>query len=166
MNVFELLDPRIQKLLAAKGLAEATESQKIAIPEVLKGENALLIAPTGIGKTEAVVLPLFHKILATEHLTISILYITPLRALNRDLYSRLVFFCSNLGINLAVRHGDTTKQERRRQVLHPPDILITTPETLQLLLIGKKLRELLKNVRFVIIDEVHELANSERGAQL
>lgn len=166
MNAFETLDKRIQALLSAKGIKAPTECQSIAIPRILAGKNILLIAPTGIGKTEAAILPLFDNILNCKPEKISVLYITPLRALNRDLYSRLVYFATRLGINIAVRHGDTSKSERARQAKAPPDILITTPETLQILLLGKNLREHLKNIRAVIVDEVHEFAVSERGAQL
>jgi ATP-dependent Lhr-like helicase len=144
-----------------------TEAQRLAIPSVLGGKNLLLIAPTGTGKTEAAMLPVFSKLLEVQqrHGT-TVLYITPLRALNRDMLARLDWWSKKLEFSIGVRHGDTTKSERRRQTLHPPDMLITTPESLQAMLMGRRLRENLKSVKFVIIDEIHDLASSKRGAQL
>ncbi len=143
---------------------------------LLARHHALLLAPTGYGKTEAALLPVLHHLLTERDRLAAAdrpwppgfkaLYVTPLRALNRDLMRRLEHWAEALGITVGVRHGDTSQAERSRQSRKPPDILITTPETMQLLLYGDTLRRHLGTVRFVIIDEVHDLAVSERGAQL
>ena len=160
------LHPKILRALEKKGWKELTPPQIMAIEPVLSGKNVLIIAPTGSGKTEAVMLPIFHKIMCDGGDGILALYITPLRALNRDLIRRLEYFSSELGITMAVRHGDTSKRERIRQSMMLPQLLITTPETFQILFTGKRLREGLKKVKYLVVDEVHELFGSERGAQL
>ncbi len=164
--VYELLDKRIQKLLKEKGWDKPTEPQIFGIPKILEGKNTLIIAKTGSGKTEAAFLPVLSKILNMKEKGIKALYIAPLRALNRDLLGRLEWWCENLDLKIEVRHGDTSQHKRRKQALSPPDILITTPETLQAILVGKVMREHLKKVKYVIVDEIHELATDKRGFQL
>lgn len=164
---FDLLAKPIRRSLSELGFAEPTLPQKMAISPILVGENLLLIAPTGSGKTEAVLLPIFSRLVQQENRKgISVVYITPLRALNRDLLKRLSFWSSKLDISVEVRHGDTELKMRRKQALFPPDVLVTTPETLQAILPGTRMRQHLANVRYVVIDEVHELASSKRGIQL
>lgn len=160
------LDPRILDAVRELGIEAFTEPQRRAIPRVLAGANVLLVAPTGIGKTEAALLPILHAILRDKPAAVSCLYLTPLRALNRDMLRRMTFFAQRLGVSVAVRHGDTSPQERARITREPPDILITTPETFQILFTGRKLRDHLRSVRWVVVDEIHELAPDERGAQL
>ena len=145
-----------------------TEIQKLAMPFVESGKNCLIVAPTGSGKTEAAVLPLLNSLMGKERETsaIKILYITPLRALNRDMLRRLEELCSYAKISIGVRHGDTTQKERNRQVRSAPLLLITTPETLQSILPTKHIGPYLKNLGVVIIDELHELYHNKRGAQL
>jgi len=162
-----LLAKPVQNVLEELGLSEPTEPQVKAIPPILKGENVLLVAPTGSGKTEAVLLPTFSKILdQPRRHGISALYITPLRALNRDMIKRMSYWASKLSLSIQVRHGDTEIKVRRKQAIHPPDVLITTPETLQAILPGLRMQEHLSHVQYVIIDEVHELAADKRGVQL
>jgi ATP-dependent Lhr-like helicase len=172
-TVFDLLDPRIRELLSANNIRHPTEPQQKAIPAVLSGHHVLLIAPTGLGKTESALLPIFHQFLSEKESLppsgikgISILYITPLRALNRDMLRRTFDWGKQLGISVSVRHGDTSESERAKQARTPPDMLITTPETLQILFTGRCIRKHLRSVRWVVIDEVHELASDERGVQL
>ncbi len=127
----------------------------------------LIIAPTGSGKTEAALLPLIDKMIQDENRQgISLLYITPLRALNRDLLKRLQIWSVKLGFTVEVRHGDTPAADRRRMAGKPPDLLITTPETLQAVLPGRRMRQHLRHVKAVVVDEVHELAGDRRGVQL
>ena len=166
-NVFDLLVKPVRRLVEQKGFPKPTEPQEQTIPKILEGKNVLLISPTATGKTEAAFLPVLSMLLQQPKTPgIKVLYITPLRALNRDLLERLEWWCNNLDIKLAVRHGDTELKERTRQSRSPPDILITTPETLQAILSGWLLRQHLQSLRWVIIDEVHELADSKRGSQL
>jgi ATP-dependent Lhr-like helicase len=155
-------------LIEQKGFEKPTEPQDKTIPKILEGKNVLLISPTATGKTEAAVLPVLNMLIQMPEKPpgIKILYITPLRALNRDLLERLEWWCNNLDVKLAVRHGDTDVKERARQSRGPPDILITTPETLQAILPGRLMRQHLQQIRWVIIDEVHELADSKRGSQM
>jgi len=168
-NPFNLLCRPLQQALERMGFKEATEPQRQTIPLILKGENVLLIAPTGTGKTEAALLPIFDLFLRTPSLKgrgTSILYVTPLRALNRDILRRMAQLAEELGIKVAVRHGDTTPTERRKQALTPPDMLITTPETLQILLPARVMKKHLKWVKWVVVDEIHELVGDKRGVQL
>jgi ATP-dependent Lhr-like helicase len=166
VTVFDALHPDLRALLSEFGFDAPTEPQRSAIPVIMEGRHILLVAPTGIGKTEAAMLPIMSWILQERPKGIAVLYVTPLRALNRDMLRRLTAIGDRLGITVGVRHADTPTSERERLSKDPPQILITTPETLQIMLQGKRLREGLRHVRKVVIDEVHELANSERGAQL
>jgi ATP-dependent helicase Lhr and Lhr-like helicase len=167
MKQLEMLDPRVRECIRKRGFSVLSEAQKQAIPLIYRGNHVILIAPTGTGKTESAMFPVFNALLSlSSGGGFKAIYITPLRSLNRDILARMQWWCSELGLTVGVRHGDTPASERRRQALAPPDLLITTPETFQALFMGKRLREHLPQVRFVIIDEIHELAGSKRGAQL
>jgi ATP-dependent Lhr-like helicase len=126
-----------------------------------------VVAPTGSGKTEAALLPLLGRIVSEGHGGgISLLYITPMRALNRDMLKRLQVWCSRLSLTVDIRHGDTPQAQRARQSAHPPDVMVTTPETLQAVLPGRRMRENLSRLKAVVVDELHNLVESKRGVQL
>jgi ATP-dependent Lhr-like helicase len=163
--VFRQLKPELQKAIQ-KRFKEATLPQQLAIPAIASGLNVLLIAETGTGKTEAALLKIFDRIIHERPKPISTLYITPLKSLNRDLLDRIMWWSKELDINVSVRHGDTSPYERKLQQEFPDDILIVTLETLQPILTGKKIREHLRNVKWIIVDEIHEIVDSKRGVQL
>ncbi|MFB6149210.1 MAG: DEAD/DEAH box helicase [Halobacteriales archaeon] len=166
-DAFTKLGDAVRSALGDRGFSTPTEPQRRAIPPIAAGRDALVIAPTGTGKTETAMLPVFDAIVRRgAQFGISALYVTPLRALNRDMRSRLSWWADQLDLEVGVRHGDTTDYERQQQAEDPPDVLITTPETLQAMLTGSKLRRALADVEHLIVDEVHELASSKRGAQL
>lgn len=153
-----------------------TPAQAAAGPRILAGENALIVSPTGTGKTLAAFLPILHQ-LSLDHAaqrlpdTLQAIYISPLRALAYDLDKNLngplrEAYGDAPPIRIALRSGDTDPSERRRQFDHPPHVLLTTPESLGLLLSQARWLPHLAQVRWVVIDEVHALAENKRGADL
>lgn len=166
---FSVLGTQVRSALETRGFSDPTSPQRRAIPPIAAGDHVLVIAPTGTGKTETAMLPVFDALVRgerDEYSGIGALYITPLRALNRDMQERLEWWGETLDLEVDVRHGDTSRYHRQQQAESPPDILVTTPETLQAMLTGERLREGLADIEHVIVDEVHELAGSKRGAQL
>ena len=164
---FESLAPAVRGFLGETGITEPTPPQVQAWPLVSRGEDVLVVAPTGSGKTEAALLPLLSRLVTEGHGEgISLLYITPMRALNRDMLKRLQVWCARLGLTVDIRHGDTPQAQRARQSAHPPDVLVTTPETLQAVLPGRRMRDNMSHLKAVVVDELHNLVESKRGVQL
>ena len=155
----------------ARAFAEPTAAQAQAWPAIASGEHALISAPTGSGKTLAAFLWGIDRLVADptpsgERRT-RIVYVSPLKALAYDVDRNLVAPIRGSGaeISIGVRTGDTPQKERAAMRRHPPDILITTPESLYLMLTSG-VREILTNVEAVIVDEIHAVAGTKRGAHL
>ncbi|MFB6163225.1 MAG: DEAD/DEAH box helicase [Halococcoides sp.] len=163
---FAALGERVRSALSDRGFRTPTEPQRRAIGPIANGEHTLVVAPTGTGKTETAMLPVFDALDGTDRFGIGALYVTPLRALNRDMRDRLEWWGDRLDLDVQVRHGDTGDYQRRQQATDPPDVLVTTPESLQAMLTGERMREAIADVSHIVVDEVHELAASKRGAQL
>jgi ATP-dependent Lhr-like helicase len=149
------------------GFTQLTEIQKKAVPSILQKKDSLIIAPTGSGKTECSVIPVFSLIsTAKKPGRIKALYITPLRALNRDVFKRIIKYAESESLTIEIRHGDTPQSVRKKITTNPPDVLITTPETLVILLTQEKMLNALSELEWVIIDEIHDILSNERGSQL
>ncbi|MFM7797338.1 MAG: DEAD/DEAH box helicase, partial [Candidatus Nitrosotenuis sp.] len=149
------------------GFSTLTEIQKKALPFIIQKKDSLIIAPTGSGKTECSVIPVFSFVSQTKQTgKIKALYITPLRALNRDVFKRIIRYAESEYLKIEIRHGDTSQAARKKIVALPPDVLITTPETLVILLTQEKMLNALSELEWVIIDEIHDLLSNERGSQL
>jgi len=162
-----LLDPHLKTKFKFFGFDDLTEIQVKAVPTIFNKIDSLIVAPTGSGKTECSVIPIFTRMKESRiDGKIKALYITPLRALNRDVHRRITKYAENDGLTIKIRHGDTSQSDRKKIRDSPPDILITTPETLVILLTQQKMLDALSELEWVIIDEVHELLSSERGTQL
>lgn len=162
-----LLDRAIVEKFRSLGFENLTDIQKKAVPVIFQKIDSLVVAPTGSGKTETAVIPIFSRLSKSKKAgKIKALYVTPLRALNRDVFRRIIRYAENENLTIQIRHGDTTQSARKRINDSPPDVLITTPETTVILLTQRKILEALSELEWVVIDEVHELLGNERGAQL
>ncbi|MDQ3669751.1 MAG: DEAD/DEAH box helicase, partial [Actinomycetota bacterium] len=150
-----------------RAFAAPTPAQELGWPAIAKGGNVLIQAPTGSGKTLAAFLIGIDRLNASPGEGLRLLYVSPLKALNYDIERNLRSPLSGLGsgLSVGVRTGDTPTDERRRMQKTPPDILITTPESLFLLLTSQA-RETLRGIETVILDEVHAVAGTKRGAHL
>ena len=174
MNELELnrtkklpLDTNLAAKFHALGFKQLTQIQIKAVPIIYQKKDTLVIAPTGSGKTECSVIPIFSHIKQSKKLgKIKAIYVTPLRALNRDVFRRIVRYAEKDGLTIEIRHGDTPQSTRKKISNNPPDVLITTPETLVILLTQKKMLDALSELEWIVLDEVHELLGNERGSQL
>ena len=157
----------LRSLVKERGWNDFTLAQKLAIPKIKEGYNVLLIAPTGYGKTEAAILPIFEMMLKNETKPVAVVYITPLKALINDITRRLKWWTDKLGFTVARKHGDVPSYEKVKRLKNVPHIIVTTPEGLEIDLDwAPKFRKYYSNVKWVIIDEVHEIVQSKRGIQL
>ncbi|MDQ1393799.1 MAG: ATP-dependent helicase Lhr and Lhr-like helicase, partial [Acidimicrobiaceae bacterium] len=163
------LDPGlVAAVKSAWGWDEPTPVQGLAIPRVLAGDNVLVIAPTAGGKTEAALLPLLENQKTNRWARPSILMISPLKALLDDQLARYRAAGALTGATVVALHGDVERAQKDLFADHPSDILLTTPETLEKLLSqpAHDARRHLRNVRAIVVDEVHAFVGTPRGAQL
>jgi len=183
-NPLDSFHPAIQQWFKTE-FNQPTPAQVKGWPAIARGENTLILAPTGSGKTLAAFLVCIDDILKqlsekpqALEAGVHTLYISPLKALNYDIERNLQQPLTGIWqkiaemglaipqIEVAVRTGDTPQKERQRMVRRPPHILITTPESLHLLLTSQRAIDMLKTVRFVIVDEIHALSDNKRGTFL
>lgn len=142
--------------------------QELAAEPILQGVHVLVLAPTAGGKTEAAILPTISRLLAEEWEGTSILYLCPLKALLNNLHQRLETYFGMVGHKVGLWHGDTTTGERRRIESEHPACLMTTPESLEVMLVSSRQepRHMLRNIRVLIVDEIHAFAGDDRGTHL
>ena len=169
MSPFERLHPAVQHhIVNSLGWRALRPLQEAAIEPVLSGEHALLLAPTAGGKTEAAVLPIFSRMLTEDWRGLSVVYVCPIKALLNNLEERLRRYAGLLGRRVAVWHGDVSQGERARTAREPPDLLLATPESLEVVLVSRRVdhRTFFRNVQAFVIDEIHAFAGDDRGWHL
>jgi len=166
---FDRLHPALQHhIVNSFGWRELRPFQEAVIPPLLDGQNLIVLAPTAGGKTEASFFPVVSRMLSEGWTGLSVLYICPIKALLNNLDVRLQRYCTLLGRRSALWHGDVKSSARKRILREPPDCLLTTPESLEVMLVSQNVdaRSLFSNLQVVIVDEIHAFAGDDRGWHL
>ncbi|WP_410581427.1 DEAD/DEAH box helicase [Amycolatopsis sp. lyj-108] len=163
-----LLPALVHHIVNTLGWPGLRPLQAEAIDPLLDGSDAILLAPTAGGKTEAAMFPLLSSMEEQSWTSLSVLYVCPLRALLNNLHPRLASYAGWLGRTADLWHGDVSSGARKRVLQEPPDILLTTPESLEAMLVSTNIdsRRLFSGLRAVVVDEVHAFAGDDRGWHL
>ncbi len=166
-SVFPTLHESLQQVLIRQdGWSELREVQEQACRAVRSGSDVLILAPTAGGKSEAALIPVLDDLLKHGRPGISCLCLSPLKALINDQEERLRTFCTPLSLSLLKWHGDVARSERLWDPEEPPHFLMITPESLEVLLEDRALSSGLRQLRFVLLDELHAFMETERGVQV
>jgi ATP-dependent Lhr-like helicase len=166
---FGRLHPAVQHhVVNSLGWRTLRPLQEQSILPIVTGEDVLLGAPTAGGKTEAAVLPLLSRMVDEHWSGLSVLYVCPLRALLNNLHPRITGYAELLGRTAGLWHGDVGPGERKRVLREPPDLLLTTPESLEAMFLSRTVdaARLLGGVRAIVVDEIHAFAGDDRGWHL
>lgn len=169
MSTFARFDPRLQQAIVSRlGWSSLRPVQEEAGEVLLAGHNAIILAPTAGGKTEAALFPTLSILMSQQAAGVGALYIAPIKALLNNQAERLGLYTEMVGLRRFVWHGDTPAHARRQFLKDPTELLMTTPESLEVLLISKRASStgLFSDLKIIIIDEVHALAGTDRGAHL
>lgn len=169
MTSFDRLHPAVQyHIVNSLGWSSLRPTQLEAIDPIQAGTHCLLLAPTAGGKTEAALMPVLSRMLLESWTGLSVLYICPIKALLNNLEIRLSHYAGLVGRRVEVWHGDVSDSRKRKVLSDPPDILLTTPESLEGMLISTRVeREAwFGNLRTAILDELHAFAVDDRGWHL
>ena len=169
MSEFDDLHPALRyHIVNTLGWTDLRPTQRDAIQPVLSGQDVLLLAPTAGGKTEAAFLPLLSRIASAGWRGVSALYVCPLKALLNNLEPRLQRYASFVGLRVGLWHGDVGDAARRRMLRDPPEILLTTPESIEAIMISARIDHaaIFGSVRTVVVDELHAFAGDDRGWHL
>ncbi|WML67114.1 MAG: ATP-dependent RNA helicase DbpA [Methanoregula sp. SKADARSKE-2] len=166
-NTFSRLHESLQQVLSQRlGWTEIRDVQARAYAAVISGNDVLVIAPTAGGKSEAALIPIMDDILKNGRCGVNCIYISPLKALINDQEERFRAFCVPTSLSVMKWHGDLAKGERTWPDGEPPHFLMITPESLEVVLQGKEYAKDLRQVRTIIIDELHAFVESDRGVQM
>lgn len=167
MSLLSLLHPGLQTWISEQSWSGLTPIQKAALQPVLNRSNCLIEAPTAGGKTEAVLFPLLTAASKSVSPGLKVLYVAPLRALLNDLETRAVTYAQCCGLTAFKWHGDVSQTTKLQALRDPPDLLLTTPESIEAILLRKpSWRQFLGRIQTIVVDEAHSFASGDRGAHL
>ena len=166
MSEFEKLHPALQyHVVNSLGWSSMRPTQLQAIEPILSGLHCLLLAPTAGGKTEAAIIPVLSRMLTHAWPGVSVIYVCPIKALLNNLEQRLSHYAGLVGRRVAVWHGDVSQSQKNHALKDAPDIILTTPESLEGMLVSTRIdrKVWFGNLRVVIADELHAFAADDRG---
>ncbi|EKD37903.1 MAG: hypothetical protein ACD_75C00946G0001 [uncultured bacterium] len=168
-QAFFLLDEKVRRWVWEQGWTALRDAQEQAVAPILAGDTDVIIAAaTATGKTEAAFLPICSRLLAEENQNACVVYLSPLKALINDQFSRMEQLCERLDIPVHPWHGDISGSKKGKFIKKPTGILLITPESVESLFVnhGTSIPQLFGNLLYIVVDELHSFIGSERGQQL